>query len=128
MVIAKHEDIFVQLGRLLLIQREQVVLGFDLALGFQLLSKLALFRTRTPDRGWVVIRVLVGAIHPLETSELLVGVDLVMILVFFILLLLLLARSAFHAWRTRVFAGPLRRRLPLRPLPLGVRLLRLDFL
>ena len=41
---------------------------------------------------WVLVR----AIHPLETSQLLVGIDLVVVLVFVILLLLFLLFSVFY--------------------------------
>lgn len=93
MIIAQHEHILVEFGRILLIQRQQVVLRLDLTLRLQLLPQLLLFSTWSPDWGRVVIRVLVCSVHPLETSQLLVGVHLIVIFGFLVFLLFLFALS-----------------------------------
>ena len=89
MVIPQEQDILVQLCRLLLVQREQVILCLDLSLGLQLLPQLLLFSTGTPYGSRLIVWVAVGPTHPLETAQLLVSVDLIVVLFFFILLLLL---------------------------------------
>ena len=58
------------------------------------MTQLLLFSARSPDRCWVVVWILVRASHPLKTSQLLVGVDFIVVLVTLILLLFFLL-SAF---------------------------------
>ena len=73
----------------------------------QLLPQLLLFSTRSPDRRRVIVRVPVGAPHPLETFELLIVVRLVVILVLVVLLFLL------FRLRSPVLAGPVGLSAPL---------------
>ena len=90
MVVAKHQDILVKLVSGLLVQREQVVLRFDLTLGFELLPELLFFGARSPDRCRFIVAVSIWATHPLQAPQLLIIVCLVVILVLLVLLFLFL--------------------------------------
>lgn len=58
------------------------------------MTQLLLLSAWSPDRGGVVVWILVGAAHPLKTSQLLVCVDFIVVLVTLILLFFFLL-SAF---------------------------------
>ena len=97
MVVTKRQNVLVELGSFLLVEGEQIVLGLDLSFLFELLTKLLLFGARPPDRLRLIVRVLVDTAHPLETAQLLIGVDCIVVLVFLLLLLLLLRLSFFSS-------------------------------
>ena len=88
-VVAERQNILIQLSRFLLIQGEQIVLCFNLSLLLELMSKLLLFCTWSPDWRWLIMRVLVDTAHPLEAAQLLVSICWIIVPFFAIFLLLL---------------------------------------
>jgi len=84
-IVAQIQNILVKLCHVLLVQGKQVVLSLYLSFSLQLLSQLSLFSTWSPDGSRIIVWVFVNSAHPLEASQLLVGVVLVMVLVSLIL-------------------------------------------
>ena len=109
LVVPQQQDVLVQFRLILLGQGQQVVLGLDLPLGLELLPDFLLFSAWPPNGSWLVIGVLVGTAHPLQTPQLLVSVDLVIVLVLLILLLLLFGLGFLGG---RVVPPAFRRLLP----------------
>lgn len=117
LVVAQQQDVLVQLRRApLFVQRQQIILRFNFALGLQLLSDLLLLGTWLPDWSRLVALVPVRPSHPLQALQLLVCVQLVVVLIFLFLLLLFLSLLLAVFARPLVFpiSTALCRRLPLR--------------